>query len=99
MNYVFIDDLLHSGRFGTFKLNLNFLAKADANLVLKALEKAFITRCEYRFDTDCFEYIAYHPSFDVVEEGNEPNDYDLVLITELSIHYQNAYFKWVKHGK
>lgn len=91
-----VADLLNSGRFGTFKLYRNFLEKLQPNVLQQALAGMIITRCEYRFDQDCFEYIAFYPHFDKVEAGCEPNDYFLKVITEQTNHSDYTYFKWIE---
>ena len=91
-----VNTLLRSGKFGTFKLSKRFIDKLDIEVYTRAFEGMIVTRCEYRYDLECFEYVAYHPTFEIVEAGFEPNDYFLQVNHEMSNFSDYTYFKWVK---
>ena len=54
-----MNDLLKQNRFGTFTLSDRLLCNIEPILLFKALERVFVTKCEYNFAYGGFVYEGF----------------------------------------
>jgi len=89
-----MNELLKTNRFGTFKLSRHFLERLSKEQVDLIFQGMFITRCEYNFASDTFEYIAFSEKFKRVPEGSEPYEYTPIVITKQSEWRNSVYVEF-----
>lgn len=59
-------------RIGRFRLHMDLMSTVDSvewPMISEIMGSLFITRCELRYDTQCFEYVAVSPHFRKVDHG------------------------------
>lgn len=73
-----VDDLGY--RLGHFRIP-SFLVQRDPDVVSRAFSGMIVVRCEHLFPTGEFDYIAIHPDFDVVGNGQLPAEYECTFFS------------------
>lgn len=69
-------------RVGKFRVSFEVMDRKSFNALRKVMGRCFILRAERLYAERCFEYVAYSPDFELVEEACSPPEYQWVFNSE-----------------
>lgn len=67
-------------RIGTFSIHESLIEQCPA-LVMEIMSHMIVLRAEHRWDFKAFDYVAYSPYFEKVEEGMKYPEYLINIIS------------------
>lgn len=81
-------------RFGKFTLDGEMMRSDDFEILKFVMDRVVVFHTQASFDRDHITYFAYHPSFDVIDEGDEIPEYEAVIMVqganEVSVEWRKA---------
>jgi len=63
-------------RLGKFYISNHVMSVSSQQMLSSMLRDCFVVRAEQLWERDAFEYIAYNPAFDILEEGHRAPEYE-----------------------
>jgi len=79
-----VNRLIEERRIGIFTVDIFAIEDNDDAVLRTFMSNFIITRAEYRYDLQAFEYIAYSALFDVIDQGDIIPVYNITLIPNTS---------------
>jgi hypothetical protein len=71
--------LIAEHRIGRIQINIGLIEDADADQLLKVLDRFLVVRAEYLYPARAIEYVAYSDLFEQVPRGCREPDYIALL--------------------
>jgi hypothetical protein len=68
-------------RRGKFTLDGEMMRLGEFEFLKRIMDQVVVFHTEARFDRDEITYFAYHPSFDVIAQGDIYPEYEVILST------------------